>query len=52
MGSRGRHTLKLSALPMVNLVDGSAGGAPIQRNVPGIINFNHRGGGENIYIWT
>jgi hypothetical protein len=30
--------------------NGSKGGEGVTLNVPGIINFNHTGGGDNIYI--
>ena len=30
--------------------NGSKGGEGVTLNVPGIINFNHTGGGENIYV--
>ena len=30
--------------------NGSKGGEGVTLNVPGIVNFNHTGGGENIYI--
>ena len=30
--------------------NGSRGGEGVTLDVPGIINFNHTGGGENIYV--